>query len=60
VDLEAIFEFICEHPPMALVSGGILCLILAVLLVILRDSFDLGSMVNRRRNNPSNIVVVQA
>jgi len=32
VDLEAIFEFICEHPPMALVSGGILCLILAALL----------------------------
>lgn len=32
MNLEAIFEFVCEHPPMALVSGGILCLILAALL----------------------------
>lgn len=40
MDLEAIFEFICEHPPMALVSGGILCLILSALL---RPFYQLSS-----------------
>lgn len=32
LDLRATFEFVSEHPAMALVSGGILCLILAAFL----------------------------
>jgi uncharacterized membrane protein len=32
VELEAIFKFVSKHPAMALVCGGILCLILAALM----------------------------
>jgi len=32
MDIEAIFEFIAENPPMALICGGILCLILGAII----------------------------
>jgi len=31
MDIEALFEFIAENPPMALICGGILCLILGAI-----------------------------